>query len=143
MSCKSAIYTANTAASAITLSTAQPTSTIPLGTTIRRFGCNIKLNGTGILLDGEGYYNVNASVTLTPASTGDYTVRLLADGVEIPGANQTVSAASLSSITFNIPTIVRLLCCKSSSTLSLQVSATATLPATITVNNVGVTVTKI
>ena len=143
MSCKSAIYTANTAASAITLSTAQPASTISLGTTIRRFGCNIKLNGTGILLDGEGYYDVNASVTLTPAATGDYTIKLLADGVEVPGANQTVSAASLSSINFNIPAIVRLLCCKSSSTLSLQVSTTATLPATITVNNVGVTVTKI
>lgn len=140
---KSAIYVANTSAESITLTTQQPTATIPLGTTVRRFGCNLKLSGNGILADGEGYYSINSSVTATAATAGDYTVRVFADGVEIPGANQTVTATAASVISFNIPAILRLACCKSSSTVTLQISTTATLPVDVTVNNVAVVVEKI
>ena len=140
---KSAIYTANTSANTITLSAQQPTAIIPLGTTIRRFGCNTRLSGTGILIEGEGYYDVDASVTMTAVSAGNYTVKLFKDGVEVVGANQTVTAAASSVISFNIPALVRLSCCNSASTLTLQLSTTATLPVTVTVNNVGVVVEKI
>lgn len=143
MSCKSAIYTANTSANTITLTAAQPTAALPLGTVIRRFGRNIQLSGTGILLDGEGYYDVDASVTLTTAAAGNYTVALFRDGVAVPGATQTVTAVAGASITFNIPALVRLQCCDSSATLTLVLTTTATLPATITVNNVGVVAEKI
>lgn len=143
MSCKSAIYTANTSPSTITLTTAQPTSTLSLGTVIRRFGCNIQLSGNGILLDGQGYYDVDASVTLTPVAAGNYTISLLADGVAVPGANQTMTAGAGATVNFNIPALVRLQCCDSSATLTLVLSTTATLPATVTVNNVGVVVEKI
>lgn len=140
---KSAIYTANTSANTITLTAQQPNATIPLGTTIRRFGCNLKLSGFGIIADGEGYYDVDASVTATAETAGDYTVKLFADGVEIPGANQTVTAAALGVVSFNIPALVRIACCKNSTTLTLQISTTATLPVTLTINNVGVVVEKI
>ena len=140
---KSAIYTANTSANTITLSATQPIATIPLGTTVRRFGCNTRLSGTGILIEGEGYYDVDASVTMTAVSAGNYTVKLFKDGVEVVGANQTVTAAASSVISFNIPALVRLSCCNSASTLTLQLSTTATLPVTVTVNNVGVVVEKI
>lgn len=140
---KSAIYTANTSAIAITLTAQQPAATIPLGTTVRRFGCNLRLSGTGILASGEGYYDINTNVTATATAAGNYTVKALADGVEIPGASQTVTAAAGSVIAFNTPSIFRLACCKSAATLTLQISTDATLPADITVNNVGMVVEKI
>ena len=58
MSCKSAIYTANNTPATLAVG-----NTIPLGTIIRRFGQNINLNGDGITLTGQGYYDVNVSVT--------------------------------------------------------------------------------
>lgn len=143
MSCKSAIYTANTSANTITLTTAQPTAALPLGTVIRRFGRNVQLSGTGILLDGEGYYDVDASVTLTPVTAGNYTVTLFRDGVAVPGATQTVTATAAGTVSFNIPALVRLQCCDSSATLSLVLTTTSVLPSTVTANNVGVVVMKI
>ena len=143
MSCKSAIYTANTSPSTITLTAAQPSATLPLGTVIRRFGCNAQLSGNGILLDGSGYYDVDASVTITPVAAGDYTVSLYRDGVAVPGATQTVTAVAAAAVNFNIPALVRLQCCDSSATLTLVLTTTATLPAEVTVNNVGVVVEKI
>lgn len=144
MSCRSAIYTANTSAFTITLTAAQPSASIPLGTVIRRFGRNIQLSGNGILVDGEGYYDVDANVVLTPEVTGDYTVTLMKDGVAIPGATQTITASAAGAvIAFNIPALVRLQCCDSSATLSLVLTTTAALPATVTVNNVGVVVEKV
>lgn len=143
MSCNSAIYTANTSANTITLTAAQPSATIPLGTVIRRFGQNIQLSGNGILLDGVGYYDLDASVTMTPAAAGEYNVSLFRDGVAVPGATQTVTAAALAAIAFNIPALVRLQCCDSSASLSLVVTTSATLPATVTINNAGVVVEKI
>ena len=139
---KSAIYTANTSAEAITLTAAQPTSAIPLGTIIRRYGCNINLSGNGILLDGDGYYFADVSVTATATSAGNYTVALYQDGVAVPGATQTVTAAAAGTFTINIPALLRLKCCGSSATLTLALSTTATLPATVTVNNVGVVAIK-
>lgn len=109
----------------------------------RRFGCNARLNGTGILVSGEGYYDVDASVTMTPAEAGNYTVNLIADGVLVPGATQTVTAVADSAIAFNIPALVRLACCNSSATLTLQLTTSATLPATVVINNTGVVVEKI
>lgn len=53
MSCKSAICTADPSSTVLTLSTAAGTA-IPLGTTIRRFGCNAVLSGNGVLLKGQG-----------------------------------------------------------------------------------------
>ena len=143
MSCKSGLYSANTTPATLTLTTAQPAATLPLGTVIRRFGCNIQLSGNGILLDGSGYYDVDASVTLTPVAAGDYTVTLFRDGVAVPGATQTVTAVAAAAVNFNIPALVRLQCSDSSATLTLVLTTTAALPAEVTVNNVGVVVEKI
>ena len=141
--CKSAIYTANTSPVTLNLTVQQPSAALSLGTVIRMFGRNIQLSGTGILIEGEGHYDVDASVTATPAAAGNYTVSLFRDGVAVPGATQTVTAVAGASITFNIPALVRLQCCDSSSTLSLVLTTTATLPASVVINNVGVVVEKI
>lgn len=143
MLCKSAIYTTATSPTPITLTAAQPSAALPLGTVIRRFGRNIQLSGSGLLIDGEGYYDVDASITITPVTAGNYTVTLFRDGAAIPGATQTIAAAADGPVAFNIPALVRLQCCNSSATLSLVLTTTAALPATVTVNNVGVVVEKI
>lgn len=143
MSCKSAIYVASTSPTTITLTAAQPSGTLPLGTVIRRFGCNAQLSGNGILLDGQGYYDVDSSVTITPVTAGNYTVTLFRDGAAVPGATQTIAAAAAGPVAFNIPALVRLQCCSSSATLTLVLTTSAALPATVTINNVGVVVEKI
>lgn len=141
MSCKSAIYAADPSGTVLTLSTATGT-VIPLGTTIRRFGCNAVLSGNGVLLNGQGYFNVDASVTFTPTAAGTYTVTLFKDGVAVPGATQTITAAAAGTVPVNIPAIVRNQCYDSTSTLTLVV-ASATVPATVTIDNTAVVVTKL
>lgn len=141
MSCKSAIYAADPSGTVLTLSTATGT-VIPLGTTVRRFGCNAVLSGNGVLLNGQGYFNVDASVTFTPTAAGTYTVTLFKDGVAVPGATQTITAAAAGTVPVNIPAIVRDQCCDSTSTLTIVVTS-ATVPATVTIDNTAVVVTKL
>lgn len=95
MSCKAAIYVANTTDQ--TLSTG---ATIALGSIIRRFGndrcCNPTINstGSGITLGECGYYKINARVTDAPDAAGIVTVTLLQDGAAIPGAIASNTAAA-------------------------------------------------
>lgn len=136
---KSAIYTANTSPSALTVSATLPFATIPLGSTIRKFGCNLQQVGNGIVARGQGYYEINASVTVTPSVIGNVTVTAFRDGVAIPGATATASVAAVGdSVALPINTIVRNQCCDSAGTI---VFALATQSATI--NNIAVTVEKI
>lgn len=144
---KAAIYTASTSPVTINLTTAQAISTLPLGTTVRRFGrtcCEniLELSGNGIIIRDSGYYDVNASVVITPAAAGIYTVTLYQDGQPVQGALQSVTAAAGSTVAINIPAIVKNCGC-GASTLTLVVSTSATLPASIVVNNTGVTVAKL
>ena len=55
---KSAIYTAMTTPISVAIG-----STVPLGTTIRRFGCNVAQDGNTITIKGKGYFLVTASIT--------------------------------------------------------------------------------
>lgn len=63
-------------------------------------------------------------------------------GVAVPGATQTVTAAAAGTVSVNIPAIVRNQCCDSTSTLTLVITS-ATVPATVTIDNTAVVVTKI
>lgn len=148
MSCKSAIYVANTSPVTINLTAQQPKATLPLGTTVRRFGranCEniLELSGNGILARDSGYYDVDASAVLTPAAAGIYTVTLYQDGQPVQGASQSITATAGATIVLNIPAIVRTRCDCGASALTLVVSTTATLPAEVVVNNVGIVVEKI
>ena len=49
-------------------------SIISLGSVLRRFGCNCRLNGNAIEIEGEGYYKVEATVTAAPTAAGNVTV---------------------------------------------------------------------
>lgn len=134
MSCKSALFTANTTAAEYPAG-----SSVPFGAIARRFGCNADLNGSGIILRGSGYYDVSVSVTAAPTAAGTVTITLLKDGVAVPGmtASQTVAAAG-SPTNLALCGLIREQCCDSSSTLTLQITGTAS-----TVTNVAAVVEKV
>lgn len=134
MSCKAAIYTANTGAQALQIG-----SVLSLGSIIRRFGCGVNLNGNGIVIDREGYYDVDASITATAAAAGTVTVTLLRDGVAVSGAVASATAAAAGTVALPITALVRQSCgCSGGSTLTLVLGGTAA-----TINNVALKVIKL
>lgn len=134
MSCKSAIYTAMQTPTEVTVN-----GVIPLGSLIRRYGCDISLNGNAVNIVGKGYYDVDVSVTAAPSAAGTVTATLIKDGVVVPGAtaSATASAAGDSAV-LAFPTLVRQACCASGSALSLVLTGAAS-----TVNNVAMRVQRI
>lgn len=132
MSCNSGIYTVNTGA------TATAGGSIPLGSIIRRFGCNINLNGNGIIINGAGYYDFDIVLTALPAAAGAITATLMRDGVAVPGATATVTAAAVGeAVTLPLTAMVRQFGNCAGSTYTVVLSAAAT------VSNIAVTVDKI
>lgn len=110
---------------------------IDLGTVLRRFGCNCRLSGNSIEVVGEGYYIIDASISLAPTAAGDVTVTLYKDGVAVPGATATGSAAIGDSANLNIVTTIRKGCCEDNSLLTFML---VDGPSTIT--NISVRVIK-
>ena len=131
---KSAIYTAMTTPISVAIG-----STVPLGTTIRRFGCNVAQDGNTITIKGKGYFLVTASITAAPAAVGAVTVAMSKDGVPVSGATASSSVSTAANPTaLPITAIVRNACDCDSSALSFTLDGTAS-----TVQNVAVTVVKL
>lgn len=87
-------------------------SIISLGSVLRRFGCNCRLNGNAIEIEGEGYYKVEATVTAAPTAAGNVTVAFFENGVQIPGAVSVGSVTTAgNSVTLPITTTIRQGCC--------------------------------
>lgn len=134
MSCKSLIYTAMQTPTAVAVN-----GIIPLGTIVRRYGCNCNLNGNGIAINGQGYYDVDVSVEAVPDAAGTVTVQLLKDGVAVPGATAAATVAAVANtVTLAFPATVRLGCCSTGSVLTLLLTGAAS-----TVNNVAARVENI
>lgn len=131
---KSAIYTTNTSAPAIAVG-----GIIPVGSTTRRYGCNIRQDGNAITLCGNGYYLVTVSATVTPAAAGTVSVTAQKDGVAVIGAtgSETVVAAA-TAVNIGLTAIVRNACGCESSILSFVIDGVASV-----VNNLAVTVVKL
>ena len=130
---KSAIYTANTSAQTVAVN-----DVIPVGTTSRRFGCNIRQDGNAITLLGQGYYHVTVSATLAPTAAGTVTLTGQKDGVAVIGAtaSQVVAAAAPTNLALTF--LVRNACGCESSILSFLLTGTAAV-----VNNMAVAVEKL
>lgn len=111
---------------------------IPLGSLIRRYGCDVALNGNAVNITGAGYYDVDASVTVTPAAAGTVTITLYKDGVAVPGATASETAAANGTVNLCIPPLVRQACCAAGSALTLVLTGAAA-----TVNNVALRVQRI
>lgn len=136
MSCKSALYTAMQTPTAIPVD-----GILPLGSIIRRYGCDANLNGNAVNITNAGYYgyyDVDVSVTVAPTAAGTVTVTLVKDGVPIPGATASAAAAAGAPTVLSFPALVRQPCCASGSALSLVLTGAAA-----TVNNVALRVQRI
>lgn len=84
---------------------------IGLGSVLRRFGCNCRLNGNTIEVEGAGYYTISGTFTVAPTAAGPVTVVILENGVQVAGATATVSAGAGDTVTIPIITTVRQGCC--------------------------------
>lgn len=122
MSCNSAIYTVNSGVSV------SANGTIPLGSTVRRFGQNLNLNGNGVIVDGAGYYDIDVAITAIPAAAGAITATLLRDGAVVPGGTATVVSPAVGNpVTLPIKAIIRQFGNCSGSTLTVTLSGAATV----------------
>lgn len=133
---KSAIFTANTTAQTVAVG-----GTLSLGSIIRRYGCDLNLNGNSIAINGcndAGYYDVKASVTAAPTAAGTVTVSLFRNGVAVPGATASAAGAAGSPVALPIAALVREFCCGEDSALTLVLSGAAA-----TVSNVALVVERI
>ena len=136
MGCNSAIYTVNNTNQVVT-TTSGTFVTIPLGSVIRRFGRNLGLDGGAVVACGSGYFDCEASISLTPTTAGPITVQLFQDGIAVPGALAVATGVAASTITLPITALVRNCGCNCNSTLSIRVNASCT------VNNLALVVEKI
>lgn len=133
MSCKSALYAAMQTPTAVAVD-----GVIPLGSLIRRYGCDVALNGNAVNITGAGYYDVDASVTVAPTAAGTVTATLYKDGVAVPGATASAAGAAGAPVVLAFPSLVRQACCAAGSALTLVLTGAAA-----TVNNVALRVQRI
>ena len=131
---KALIQVANQSPQAVALN-----GIISLGSTQRRFGCNCRLSGNGIEVDGAGYYTIDASVTVAPTAAGTVTVALYNNGAQIPGAISSASTGTAgNTVNVSINTTIRQgCCCDSADNLTLVL-----LAGPGNVNNVSMRVVK-
>lgn len=133
MSCKSALYTAMQTPTEVAVN-----GVIPLGSLIRRYGCDITLNGNAVNIVGKGYYDVDTSITVAPTAAGTVTATLYKDGVAVPGATASAAGAAGAPVVLAFPALVRQACCASSAALTLVLTGAAS-----TVSNVALRVQRI
>lgn len=114
-------------------------SIIDIGSVIRRFGCNLRLNGNAIEVEGAGYYTAECNVTLAPTAAGNVTVALYKNGVPLTGATATGSVSTAGNpITLPIQATIREGCaCDGGTSLTVVLVSGAS-----TVSNVAVRVEK-
>lgn len=120
---QSAIYVVNTSSQTVAAG-----STISLGTVIRRFGPNLKVSGNAIQICGNGYYDIDASITLVPSAAGSVTITAYKDNVAIPGATATETvAATDTTVNLSLSSMIREGCsyCNGLSNVTFVVSGTA------------------
>lgn len=137
MSCKSALYAAMQTPTAVAVG-----GVIPLGGLIRRYGCDIALNGNAVNIYGgrenAGYYDVDASITATLTAAGAVTATLYKDGVAVPGATATATGAASGTVNLDLTALVRQPCCADGAALTLVLSGVEA-----TVDNVALRVQRI
>ena len=131
---KSLIQTVNQSSQAV-----EENSIINLGSVIRRYGCNLRLNGNAIEVSGEGYYKIDCNVTLAPTTAGTVTVAIYKNGVQLTGATASGSVSTANNpITLPIQTTIREgCCCDGGTALTVVLVAGAS-----TVSNVALRVEK-
>lgn len=137
MSCSSAIYTVNTSAETVNIG-----SIIPLGSTVRRYGCDVAQVGDGILVGGKGYYDVTVDATIAPTAAGNVGIQILADGAPVPGGVGKVTGVASTVVTIPAHAIYRMTCCEKPTNIQVSLVGDAAVESAV-VSNLSVTVVKI
>ena len=131
---KSLIQTVNQSSQAVA-----ENSIISLGSVQRRYGCNLRLSGNAIEVSGEGYYTIDACVSVAPTATGAVTVAIYENGAQIPSAIAYGSVSTAGNpVTLPISTTIRQGgCCAGADSLTVVL-----LEGAGTVENVSLRVEK-
>ena len=126
---KSLLYTINASSQALL-----ENGKINLGSTVRRFGCNCVLSGdSSITVNGEGYYEFKANVTVEPTATGVVTVTLYDGGNAVQGGIGSVYASEASQpIIIPILAVLRKMCCSEASNLYLVINSAGNVTNVVT-----------
>ena len=104
---KSLIQIVNTSTQAVAVD-----GTISLGTALRRYGCNLRLNGNAIEAEGAGYYTIDGTVTVAPTAAGVVTVAVYVDGLPLAGATASANVATAgNAVTLPLCGTIRQGCC--------------------------------
>lgn len=132
---KSLIQTANSSQQTVALN-----SVIDLGSVLRRFGCNLRMNGDTIEVIGDGYYIVEVCVTATPTAIGNVTIQLLQNDMVVPGTTTTSSVATVgNSTSLPIVSTIRVGCnCEGATSLKVVLTEGSGV-----INNISVRVIKV
>ena len=110
---------------------------IGLGTTARRFGCNLRQSGDALECIGCGYYTVTASVVVSPDAVGVVSVEMQQNGAPVSGAISSAAVATADNpVTLTIVSSIRL-SCEETGTLTFVLA-----DGTGTVENIAVRVEK-
>ena len=101
-----------------TSQTVDESGIISLGSVLRKFGCNCRLSGNAIEIVGQGYYVIDANITVSPTSAGAVTVALYKNNVQVPSALATDTVDADGTTTLSITSTIRQMCCDSSDNLT-------------------------
>lgn len=110
---------------------------VNFGTIVRRYGCNLNMSGGEVLVTGEGYYDLDASITFVAGAEGIATITLLKDGSVIPGASASQTVAVGDTITLVTPPSAIREKCGCESTVTAVISGVIGV-----INNATIRVTK-
>ena len=131
---KSLIYVVNTNLQPLVVG-----DTIGLGSTVRRFGCNIVQDGNTIILKGTGYYKIAATFTFASTAAGTATITMFNDGFAVPGAEVSATTSAVdNSRSMTIEAVVRVRCDRMDNSLSFVVTGEAG-----NMSNVAIVVEKV
>ncbi len=143
----SLIQTASGAQTTITLTADNPTAVLELGTTAHKRGNDIRQEGNGIRIKTDSccqdYFLIDADAVITPATAGNYRITALLDNVALPGGTKNITAVADASIGYSLSTTALLTGQCATGTITLVLSTTATLPATVTLNGTSVRVVEV
>lgn len=100
-------------------------STYPVNQVLRRFGCGIESNGTGVTCKDVGYYSIEATVTGVASAAGVVTASIYENGAARSGATCSTTVASGDTFTLPLQTEVRVTCCAVPSDITIVVNGVA------------------
>lgn len=107
--------------------------TIPVGTVVRRLGCDMRVEGDAIACCGRGYYAVDVTATISPDAAGAVGIRLLQDGASVPGAMALGNGTISQPMSLSLSAVVRKVQC-GTMTLSVVLDSDGTTTGALVEN---------